>query len=483
MLSVEEIRLLMENDEASQSKQDARTGWRYYEGNHDIANRKIYFVNEHDELEEDLLKSNIRISHPFHREMTDQVVQYTLSSENGFIRSDDPDLQAELDSRFNENENFTAEFYKTLTGVVAKGWDFMYGFKNEENITEFQHADSLGVVEVRAKDTDDKTNYLIYWYNETVMDKTIRRIQVWDAQKVWYYCQVDEGEITLDDSEELNPRPHTLYQKGEKVFENNKTAYGQIPFYRMDNFPLVRSDLFYYKEAIDDYDLMNCDLSNNLQDTNEASYFLEGFDGDDLDDLMKNYRAKKAMGIPEGGKMHVETVDVPFEARKAKMEIDKENIYHFGQAVNTEGLKDTSATTNLAITSAYTQLHSRFIKLKITIKQFMRKLLRVVLPEINQIHGTNYQQKDVYFVFEPEIPTNEQENAQIELVEAQKRQTEINTLLSLATQLGNEKMMELIAEQLELDWTELKDQLPDPEEQDPYAMVEEVPGEEGGLIE
>lgn len=483
MLSVEEIRLLMANDEASQSKQDARTGWRYYEGKHDIANRKIYFVNEKDELEEDLLKSNIRISHPFHREMTDQVVQYTLSSEQGFIRSDDPDLQAELDKRFNENENFTAEFYKTLTGVVAKGWDFMYGFKNEENITEFQHADSLGVVEVRAKDTDDKTNYLIYWYNETVMDKTIRRIQVWDAQKVWYYCQVDDGEIMLDDSEELNPRPHTLYQKGEKVFENNKTAYGQIPFYRMDNFPLVRSDLFYYKDAIDDYDLMNCDLSNNLQDTNEASYFLEGFDGDDLDGLMKNYRAKKAMGIPEGGKMHVETVDVPFEARKAKMEIDKENIYHFGQAVNTEGLKDTSATTNLAITSAYTQLHSRFIKLKITIKQFMRKLLRVVLPEINQIHGTNYQQKDVYFVFEPEIPTNEQENAQIELVEAQKRQTEINTLLSLATQLGNEKMMELVAEQLDLDWTELKEQLPDPEEQDPYAMVEQVPGEEGGLIE
>ena len=483
MLSAEQIRLLMENDEASQSKQDARTGWRYYEGNHDIANRKIYFVNENDELEEDLLKSNIRISHPFHREMTDQVVQYTLSSKEGFIRSDDPDLQAELDERFNENENFTAEFYKTLTGVVAKGWDFMYGFKNEENITEFQHADSLGVVEVRAKDTDDKTNYLIYWYSETVMDKTIRRIQVWDAQKVWYYCQVDDGEITLDDSEELNPRPHTLYQKGEKVFENNKTAYGQIPFYRIDNFPLVRSDLFYYKEAIDDYDLMNCDLSNNLQDTNEASYFLEGFEGDDLDDLMRNYRAKKAMGIPEGGKMHVETVDVPFEARKAKMEIDKENIYHFGQAVNTEGLKDTSATTNLAITSAYTQLHSRFIKLKITIKQFMRKLLNVVLPEINQKLGTNYQQKDVYFVFEPEIPTNEQENAQIELVEAQKRQTEINTLLSLATQLGNEKMMELVAEQLELDWTELKDQLPDPEEQDPYAMVEEVPGEEGGLIE
>ena len=480
MLSKEKIRLLMANDEASQSKQDAQTGWRYYKGEHDIKFRKIYFVNENDELEEDLLKSNIRISHPFHREMTDQVVQYTLSGEKGFVRSDNPDLQEELDARFNENENFTAEFYKTLTGVVAKGWDYMYGYKNEENITEYQHADSLGVVEVRAKDTDDKTEYLIYWYVETVMDKEIKRIQVWDAQQVWYFCQVDDGEITEDDSEEMNPRPHTVYHKDEKVFHNSKTAYGHIPFYRIDNFPLVRSDLFYYKDAIDDYDLMNCDLSNNLQDTNEASYFLEGFDGDDLDDLMRNFRAKKAMGIPEGGKMHTETTEVPYEARKAKMEIDKENIYHFGQAVNTEGLKDSSATTNLAISSAYTQLHSRFVKLRITIKQFMRKLLKDVLAEINMINGTDYQQKDVYFVFEPEIPTNEQENAQIDLTEAQKRQTEINTLLSLATQLGNEKMMELIAEQLDLDWNELKDQLPNPEEdpyQDQMTILDSIPTE------
>lgn len=481
MLSIEKIRLLMANDEASQSKQDASTGWRYYTGHHDIEFRKIYFVNENDELEEDKLKSNIRISHPFHREMTDQVVQYTMSGKEGFIRSDIPELQAELDKRFNENENFTAEFYKMLTGVVAKGWDYMYGCKNEENETEFEHADSLGVVEVRAKDNEDHVDYLIRWYTETVMDKIIKRIEVWDATQTWYYYQVDDGEIKEDDSEELNPKPHTVYQKNGKLFTNPKNAYGQIPFYRMDNFPIARSDLFYYKDAIDDYDLNKCELSNNLQDTNEAAYILTGFDGDDLDGLMRNFRAKKAMGVPEGGNVLTETTDVPYEARKANMEIDKENIYHFGQGLNTEGLKDTSATTNLAISAAYSSMDSRSVKLQIVIRQFVRKLLNVVLPEINQANGTDYKQKDVYFKFEPEIPTNKQENAQVELLKAQKRQTEINTLLSLATQLGNEKMMELIAEQLELDWAELKDQLPDLEEPDPYAM--DMPVGEGGVIE
>lgn len=489
MLTVEQIRLLMAKDEASQTKQDAKTGWRYYEGRHDIEGRKIYFVNKNGELQEDLIKSNIRISHPFHRELTDQVVQYLLSGDGGYMRSDNPELQAELDSRFNENEGFTAELYKMLTGVVAKGWDYMYSYKDEENKTAFQHADSLGVVEVREKDTDSGCAYLIHWYTETVVDKEVKRIEVWDAQQVWYFCQVDDGEIVPDDSEPHNPRPHTLYSKGNKVYQNQQSAYGQIPFYRMDNFPLGRSDLFYYKDAIDDYDLMNVDLSNNLQDTNEVAYALIGFDDDNLDELMMNYRAKKQIGIPEGGDIKAQVVEIPVEARKAKMEIDKENIYHFGQGLNMEGLKDTAATTNIAIKAAYSQLDSRAVKLKITLKQFLRKLLAVVLPEINQMNGTDYKQTDVYFVFDPEIPTNELENAQIALYEAQKRQAEVNTLLGLQTQLDNETMMQLICEQLDIDYNEIKDKLPQPED-DGLLQAQEAldgiqtdePADEGDVI-
>jgi hypothetical protein len=154
-----------------------------------------------------------------------------------------------------------------------------------------------------------------------------------------------------------------------------------------------------------------------------------------------------------------------------------------GMAVNTEGLKDSSATVSVAIKSAYTLLEMKANKLETQIKLFMRKLLDVVLDEINELNGTDFQSKDVYFKFEREIPTNMLENAQIELTEAQKRQTEINTLLGLATHLDNETMMQQICEQLDLDYNELKDKLPNPEETDPYALVEEVPGEEGGLIE
>jgi hypothetical protein len=43
--------------------------------------------------------------------------------------------------------------------------------------------------------------------------------------------------------------------------------------------------------------------------------------------------------------------------------------------------------------------------------------------------------------------------------------------------------MQQICDQLDLDYNELKDKLPNPEETDPYALVEEVPVEGDGMIE
>lgn len=470
MLSIEEIKTFIDNDEASKKKQLAKVGQRYYDKEHDIEGYRVFFVNAEGKLQEDKAKSNIKISHPFFTENVDQTVQYLLSGEEGFVRSDNPDLQAELDAYFNDNEDFMSELYDTMTGCIAKGFEYMYAYKDEEDRTAFQCADSLGVVEVRAKDTDDHCDYVIYWYIERIGkdNKKIKRIQVWDKQQTYFYCQEGDGKIELDESVEVNPRPHTLYKKdGDEstYFE----GFGFIPFFRIDNNRKQVSGLKPIKDLIDDYDLMSCGLSNNIQDTNEALYVVKGFQGDNLDELMFNMKTKKHVGVDEDGGVEIKTIDIPYEARRTKLELDEKNIYRFGFALNTSGLKDTNATTNLAIKMAYTLLGLKANKLIIRVKQFMRKLLKAVLAEINDREGTDYQQKDVYFVFDPEVPVNEQENATIELTKAQARQTEIGTILNVAAQLDNETVVQLICEQLDIDYNEIKDKLPDPDAAEPYT--------------
>lgn len=474
MLSINEIRKFIEADAQSDRKRFARTGLRYFEGDHDIRGYRIFFINGEGKLQEDRTKSNIKISHPFFRLLVDQQTQYMLSGRGGFVRSDIPELQTELDAYFNDNESFRAELNGLISGTVAKGWEYMYAYKGENDRTAFQVADSIGVVEVREKETDDGCAYVIRWFIDRFDkdNKAIKRIQVWDREQTWFYCQEGEGAIVPDDSLSPNPRPHILYRKDgdEGTYYDD---YGMIPFFRLDNGRKRFSGLKTIKALIDDYDLMNAGLSNNIQDTNEALYVVKGFQGNNLDELMLNIKTKKHIGVDEDGSIDIKTVDIPVDARKTKMEVDEKNIFRFGQGVNTEALKDTSATTSIAIKSAYANLDLKCDGLQPFLLQFMRKLLKLVLKEINDAIGTDYEQKDVYFDFSREIITNAQENAQIDLTNAQEQQTKITTLLNTASLLGQELTAQLVCEALDLDYDDLKDKLPKAEE-DPTAAARRI---------
>lgn len=464
MLTEAEILQFIQDDATSDKKRFARMGQRYYEGDHDILNYKLYYFDANGNLVEDKTRSNIKISHPFFTELVDQEVQYMLSGKGGFIKSDLPDLQQILNEYFNENEDFRSELYELLTGAVSKGFEYMYAYKNTEGKLSFQCADSIGVVEVRARDTDDGCEYVIYWYIDRIDkgQKKIKRIQVWDKNQTYFYVQSDSGKLQLDDGQKLNPRPHIIYRNGdgELYYEN----FGFIPFFRLDNCQKQFSGLKPVKTLIDDYDLMSCGLSNNLQDASEYLVVVKGFQGDNLEELMQNVKTKKHIGVDGdgGGDVDFKTVDVPYQARQTKLELDEKNIYRFGMGFNSAQVGDGNIT-NIVIKSRYALLDLKCNKLEIRLKQFLRKILKVVLQAVNTENGTDYQSKDVYFDFKREVMTNAQDNAQIELTDAQKQQTQINTLLSLETTLGNELVVQNICEVLDIDYEAIKSKLPDPE--------------------
>lgn len=463
MLTTEEIKMFIDEDNASMKKHFARIGERYFDGCHDIKNLRLFYYNSDGQLVEDQSRANVRIPHPFFKELTEQGTQYTLSGES-FVFSDIPELQSELDDRFNYNDDFVDELSSVVTDCQTKGFAYMYAMKDSNDCMKFTCADSIGVVEVEARFADDKKDHIIYWYIDRV-DKEghrIKKIMDWDDEQVNYYVQTDNGEIKKDPHEKINPRPHTLYQiEGDE--HTYYEALGFVPFFRLDNNKKQTSNLKAVKDLIDDYDLMASSLSNNLIDFDHPLYAVKGFEGDNLDELQQNLKTKKIVGVGSEGGIEVHTVDVPYEARKVKLELDEKNIYRFGMGLNLSGLKDTSATTNIAIKAAYSLLDLRCKHLERNIKRFLRKTVKVVIDEINQKKQTDYQIEDVYFEFTHEVMSNEQENIQNELTEAQKKQIEINILLNLANVLDDETIIRTICETLDLDYEEIKDKLPENE--------------------
>lgn len=460
MLKPNEIYELISEDTSSERKRTAAIGQKYYEGFHDILNYRLYYYNADGNLIEDTTRSNIKICHPFFTELVDQCVQYMLSGKESFVRSDIPELQDELDLYF--GDDFKSELSEALTDCCANGFGYMYGYKNADDRTSFVYADAMGVVEVRAKDTDDHTEYVIYWYIDRIDkgQKKIKRIQVWDKTQVTYFVQVRDGKIELDKDEPINPRPHIVYEK-----DNEEGKYGDslgyIPFFRIDNNRKQTSHLNPVKALIDDYDLMACGMSNNLQDISEGLYVVKGFQGDDLEEMIQNIKVKKHIGVEPDGDVDIKTINIPIEARKAKLEIDEKNIYRFGMGFNSAQLGDGNVT-NVVIKSRYALLDLKCNKLETRLKAFLKKLVKIALSEINDINETDYQISDVYFEFTREVMTNSSDNATIEKTEAETQQIRLTSILNAASQLDNDTVLQTICELFELDFEDVKAAMPEP---------------------
>lgn len=459
MLTEAEIKKLIDDDSLSEKKRKAAEGHRYYKAEHDILQYRMFYYNADGILVEDRVRSNSRICHPFFTELVDQVAAYIMSFKDNPIRAKDTadGLQDYLDAYF--DDEFWAEIQELITGTNAKGFEYLYGFKNEEDRLTFKCADSLGVVEVRAKDTDNNCEYIIYWYIERVgIDKKIvKRIEVYDKDQIWFYNQLDNGELILDEDVPFNPMPNIVWKHKETGAYYGDTL-GFIPFWRLDNCRDQSSGLKPIKGLIDDYDLMECGLSNNLQDFDKPIHLVRGFQGDNLDELQQNIRTKKILGVDDTGGLDILTVDVPYQARVTKAVEDEKNIYRFGMGFNSSQAGDGNIT-NVVIRSRYTLLDLKANKLIKRLKKFLKPIIRVVLDEINAKNSTDYQYSDVKVEFIPEIPTNEQENAQIAQIEAQTEQIKINNIMTAATMIGDEETLKAICGILDLDFDELKGQL------------------------
>lgn len=367
MLTIEEIKRFIEEDANSKRKKDAKKGIDYYEARHDIKDYKVYFMNDDGFLEEDTTKNNSRISHPFFTELVDQCTQYLLSGEDGFIKSDIPELQKLLKEYF--NDEFEMELNDLLTYTQVEGFSYLYRYVGNDFKSKFRFADAFNVVEVPSKYASDKQDHTIYkYFYKKEKDKDIFKVEVWDSKNVYFYT-MREGKVEKDTEEKINPRPHIIFSEKDKKYAD---SFNDIPFIRLDNNRKQYSDLKVTKDLIDDYDIMSCGLSNNIQDLSEGFYVIKGFQGSDTTELTQAVKAKKQIAVDENGDFDIKTVNIPYEARKTKLELDEANIYKFGMGIDTSKV-DASGITNVAIKLRYTLLDLKANKKEQQLRKMMKK--------------------------------------------------------------------------------------------------------------
>ena len=448
----------IDKDKNSQAKDKARTGERYYNFEHDILKNRIFYIDDNDVIQEDKNASNVKIPHAFFTEQVDQKVQYLLSNPVEATVEDET-FQTYLNEYYDEDMQLFLQ--EVMEGASKKGFEYAYARTNQSDRLCFQVSDSLQTFTVS---DDDGNKRIIRYYDKdkTVEGKnaTVTIAEVWDDKQVYFFVSDKNKRFQFDDSRELNPRPHVVAKDGKGRLL--KRTMGDIPFYRLSNNKQERTDLEPIKALIDDYDLMAAFLSNNLQDFADAIYVVKGFMGDDLSKLRQNIKAKKTVGVGVDGGVDVKTVNIPVEARKAKLDIDKEAIYKFGMAFDSTQLGDGNIT-NVVIKSRYALLDMKVNKAEVRLRAMLKWINEMIVQDINRRYSTAFKASDIEITITRETMVNENDIYTNEKRQAETKQIIIQTVLAVAPRLDDESILKLICEQFELDWEEVQQLLSEQE--------------------
>jgi SPP1 family phage portal protein len=364
-------------------------------------------------------------------------------------------LQEYLDEYI--NEDFQLMLQELVEGASQKSYEYAFWKIDTDNRLRFKTADALKIIPIY--DEFYNIEQIIYYYDDQIVkdnkQKAVTKIQLWTKEEVFYFVQEDGQAVKLDNSAEYNPKPHLLAQKGEDKLGK---GYGRVPFICLQNNRSKSNDLQPIKDLIDDYDMMACALSNNLIDFDHPIYAVRGYEGDNLSTLVTNLKTKKTVGVGENGGIDVITTNIPVEARRTKLEIDKEAIYKFGMGFDSSQTGDGNIT-NVVIKSRYSLLDLKCNKIEVRLRAVIKEMLQLIVENINELHGKDYDASELEVAITRDVMANKADNATIAKTEAETNQVLINNIMTAAPRLDDRTVLELLAGILEVDPDEVEKEL------------------------
>lgn len=180
------------------------------------------------------------------------------------------------------------------------------------------------------------------------------------------------------------------------------------------------------------------------------------------------------MGVGDNGGLDVHTVNIPVDARKEKLRVDKEGIYKFGMGFDSSQVGDGNVT-NVVIQSRYTLLDLKCNKAEIRLRKIIKQMLELIVADINQRYNKAYDTSDLEIVITRDTMVDETEVEEREKTKAERKQIEIDNILNAAARLDDETVLKYICEVLDLDFDEVQKLLDEQDYDEDVKPDVEVP--------
>lgn len=322
--------------EHSDEKKQMIEGVKYYDIKNKILDHdfRTYFLDKRAEVNKN--KSNNLIAHPYIGLLNDQKAAY-MASQAISITADDKNYSIALNSIY--SKKFDDMTNTLIVNYSNKGVEYIHPYINSRGEYDLLLADALEIIPIYDTSFQRELIALLRYYKVNVAKKfgdppQVRyKLEYWDHEKVTYYFENENGEMEYDNDYTPNPKYH-WYRTNKVLNSREGMSWGRVPFVQFKNNDLLRSDLAYTKKLIDDYDFQVSDMSNKLADVARLVWILQGYEGSDLGEFVKNLNVFGAVKVKEKGAVDTKSNEIPHDSHNSHLDRLEDNIFIFGRGVN-----------------------------------------------------------------------------------------------------------------------------------------------------
>jgi len=387
---------------------DMEIGVKYYHNQNDIKNRQIYYWKDGERVV-DKTATNNRLPHNWHKLLVDQKANYLVGKPVTFIARNltEEEKESSDDEEFAEKvnellgEQFDDNIWELCKEASNKGVEWLHPYINLEGEFNYAVIDAREFIPIWETTKQKELAAGIRYYILNVNGEDRIRAEYWTRDTVTYYLENEGGELQQDGEEELH-----FYYNGEP------RSWGKVPFIAFKNNEEMTGDLQQYKELIDNYDKNVSDLANNLEDIQDAVWVLKNYAGQSLKEFQENLRYYKALKVDGEGDAKTITIEIPIEAKKEHLDRLEENIYTFGQGVNTKTDKFGNCPTGVALKFMYALLDLKADKTERKFKRAIREFLWFIAEYFKYAEKKEYDYRAIQITFNKSILINEAEKIQ-----------------------------------------------------------------------
>lgn len=396
--TTDEIKELYDNFDTSKMLE----GVKYYGVDNKINERKIYTYQDERKVE-DKDAINSKIPSGFHKILVDQKVAYLVGEPMVFGSKSDNKQQLQLLEEI-IGEQWEDTITEIVKGASNKGKEWLHVFVNEDGDFDYMVIPAENFIPIYDYSKRKKLAVGIRFYSLT---EKIIKFEVYDDETVTYYEMID-GELTLDANVEVNPAPHFTDAEGVSGL-----GWGKVPFIPFLNNSEELSDLHFYKEIVDNYDLLVSDAQNTLLDMQALIFALRGYQGESLSEFMANLKRFKVVNLDEDGGIDTIKAEVPVEAYKTQKNTLKEDLFMFGQGVNPSPDIIGNAPSGVALENLYSLLDMKASMFERKATLALREFMWFIQTYCELAKKGQFDYRDVTFTFNKLLLTNEAEIIQM----------------------------------------------------------------------